>query len=230
MKIPSIGRYPYILLFLGWLLMTSAAGAEPGGPAGPYSLLHRETAVTADGTAGPFQLPDRFLLADSETVRVNGILLVRERDYRLDFDTGRITFTEPPSVGDAVRITYQRLPFDLRERYFYRAAPDREDLLSTPGDSLFGPSVSLRSPTPSIPPTLRVGGSKTFAISMGSQRDLSLEQSLRVNISGQVSPDVEVVALLSDQSSPLQPEGDTQTLEEIDKVPVSYTHLTLPTN
>ena len=224
MKIPSIGRHPGILLFFGWLFMATAAGSQLNGPvrlnepAGSYSLLDRDVVVAVDGTAGPFQLPDRFLLVSTETVRVDGNLLAGERDYRLDFDAGLITFTRPPAATSIVRITYQRLPFELRERYFIRIVPDREDVLPVPGDSLVEPSVSPRSPSPSLPSALRVGGSKTFAISLGSQRDLSLEQSLRVNISGQISPDVEVVALLSDQSSPLQPEGDTQTLEEIDKV------------
>jgi hypothetical protein len=218
MKISSIGRYPAVLLFSGWLLVAAHAGARQAGPAGAYSLLDRDVVVVIDGTAGPFQLPDRFLLLNSETVRVDGVLLARDRDYRLDYDAGQITFTEAPAVASTVWITYQRLPFDLQERYFYRAVPGRQDFLRAPGDSLPGSPVSIHPPSPALPPTLRVGGSKTFAISVGSQRDLSLEQSLRVNISGQVSPDVEVVALLSDQSSPLQPEGDTQTLEEIDKV------------
>jgi hypothetical protein len=183
-----------------------------------YSLLQRDVVLTVDGTSGPFQLPDRFLLLGSEKVRVDGNLLERERDYHLDYDAGLITFTGAPAAASVVRISYQRLPFALRERYFHRTAPLHGEIFSPRSDSVLGPPLSPRSSMLSVPPTLRVGGSKTFAISLGSERDLSLEQSLRVNISGQVTPDVEVVALLSDQSSPLQPEGDTQTLEEIDKV------------
>jgi len=218
MKIPSIGRHLRILLFFGWLLTGSGAGAEIVGPAVSYSLLQRDVVLVVDGTIGPFQLPDRFLLAGSEDVRVDGDLLERERDYRLDPDAGLMTFMEAPAAASTVRVSYQRLPFTLRERYYHRAAPLQDDYSQSRDDSTLAPYASLQQSMLSVPPALRVGGSKTFAISLGSERDLSLEQSLRVNISGQISPDVEVVALLSDQSSPLQPEGDTQTLEEIDKV------------
>ena len=143
MKIPSIGRHPGVLLFFGWLLTASVTSAQLIGPAGSYSLLDRDVVLAVDGTSGPFQLPDRFLLVGSETVWVDGILLARERDYRLDFDAGLITFAEPPAPESTVWITYQRLPFDLRERYFYRAIPGREDYLPIPDDSLSPPSVSV---------------------------------------------------------------------------------------
>lgn len=181
-----------------------------------YSLLNRTVDLEADGTAGPFQLPDRFLLPQREKVWVDGHLLTRGQEYQLDYNRGLITFSEPPPLAANIRVEYERFPFSLKSRYFHREPSLQQ-----------GESQSLASPPPTttstasrelIPSTLRVGGSKTFAISLGSERDLSLEQSLRVNITGQVSPEVEVVALLSDQSSPLQPEGDTQTLEEIDKV------------
>ncbi|MCP4711111.1 MAG: hypothetical protein GY869_21025, partial [Planctomycetes bacterium] len=65
---------------------------------------------------------------------------------------------------------------------------------------------------------LTIGGSKTIGIELGSNRDMSLEQSLRVNISGRVSKDVTVIAMLTDENTPIQPEGNTTELEELDKV------------
>jgi hypothetical protein len=41
---------------------------------------------------------------------------------------------------------------------------------------------------------------------------------LRLQISGKLSDNTEVVAALTDQNTPIQPEGNTQTLNEIDKV------------
>jgi hypothetical protein len=180
-----------------------------------YSLLHRTVDLVADGTTGPFQLPDRFLLPQGEKVWVDGRLFTQHQDYQLDYNRGLITFTEPPPSAAVIRVQYKRFPFSLKERYFHREPMPQQGSASS---LISPPPTAPTSPQAFIPSTLRVGGSKTFAISLGSERDLSLEQSLRVNITGQVSPEVEVVALLSDQSSPLQPEGDTQTLEEIDKV------------
>ena len=67
---------------------------------------------------------------------------------------------------------------------------------------------------------LHIGGSKTFAVQVGSNRDLTLEQSLRVSISGTIADSVRVTAELSDQNLPIQPEGTTEELRELDKVMV----------
>ena len=65
---------------------------------------------------------------------------------------------------------------------------------------------------------LSIGGAKTFGITVGSNRDPSLEQSLRMNITGRITRDVSVAAYLSDQNTPLVPEGDTEELRALDKV------------
>jgi len=205
------------LLMLGGQLLLPA-GFCTGQPTQEeyYSLLHRTVVLEADGTVGPFQLPDRFLLPRSEQVWVDERPLAEPQDYSLNYDRGLLTFTVPPLPSAVIRVQYERFPFPLKNKYFHR-----EQKLKQDAAPLVVPPAVSEVPTAawaSGPSALRVAGSKTFAVSLGSERDFSLEQSLRVNISGQVSPDVEVVALLSDQSSPLQPEGDTQTLEEIDKV------------
>jgi hypothetical protein len=65
---------------------------------------------------------------------------------------------------------------------------------------------------------LVIGGAKTVAIEAGTNKDASVEQSLRVSVTGRIGEDVRLTALLSDQNIPLQPEGNTQRLEELDEV------------
>ncbi|NOZ62808.1 MAG: hypothetical protein GXO74_14140, partial [Calditrichaeota bacterium] len=66
--------------------------------------------------------------------------------------------------------------------------------------------------------TLRQSGSIVRGISIGTNQGMKLESGLRMQISGKVADKVEVVAALTDQNTPIQPEGNTQSLEEIDKV------------
>ncbi|MBZ0268318.1 hypothetical protein K8I85_09180, partial [bacterium] len=65
---------------------------------------------------------------------------------------------------------------------------------------------------------LAVRGAKTVSIEVGSNRDAAVEQSLRVSVTGLIGENVRLTALLSDQNIPLQPEGNTQRLEELDEV------------
>jgi len=67
-------------------------------------------------------------------------------------------------------------------------------------------------------------GSIRRGIIIGSNRDASLESGLRLDLSGPISDEVYLLATLTDQNIPIQPEGSTQTLREFDKVYLSVKH------
>ena len=50
----------------------------------------------------------------------------------------------------------------------------------------------------------------------------TLNSGLNLELSGQLSENLEVVAALTDEATPIQPEGNTQTLDEVDKVFVRF--------
>ena len=143
--------------------------------------------------------------------------LVRGRDYTFDHRTGSIAVLTALPPGAAVRISYRCVPLDV-PRLFRIAVP--ESLAELP-PGFAEEAVLVRSAADSVAPPprgLTVGGAKTFGITVGSNRDASLEQSLRLNISGRITRDVTVNAFLSDQNTPLVPEGDTEELRALDKV------------
>lgn len=73
-------------------------------------------------------------------------------------------------------------------------------------DDLFGDSDIKKS------------GSLTRGFTIGNNQDLSLESGLRLDLSGNITDDVEIEATLTDQSTPIQPDGTTQNLREFDRV------------
>lgn len=96
------------------------------------------------------------------------------------------------------------------------------------------PPVSADGATarPDQPPTewdldaggdLNVRGSKSVYVSSGSNRELTVDQNLRLNVSGQLTRDIAVRAALTDDNLPVVPEGNTEELQDIDKVLVELT-------
>ncbi len=65
---------------------------------------------------------------------------------------------------------------------------------------------------------LDVRGSKAIFVSSGNRRELTVDQNLRINVSGQLTSDIYVRAALSDDNLPVVPEGNTEELKDIDKV------------
>lgn len=163
---------------------------------------------------GPYQLKRRFIIEDSDSVLVEGVLLTRWEDYRINYRLGLLTLSETPPDSVSLVIKYTFFPFEIEERYFRRQVST-----DAAGKGVITERKTVeKKEALSAPSTLIIGGSKSLGVSVGSDKDLALEQALRVNISGMAAEGVEVRAVLSDQSTPIQPEGTTEELEELDQV------------
>lgn len=163
-------------------------------------------------------LPDALVLQGTETVTIGARPLIRGEDYDIDYAAGTITFACALAGTSRVTIDYLFLPLDLREVYRHAVL---ESMGPAPGRTWESPAIlktATHKPARHTPPGLLVAGAKTFGVTLGSDRDLSFEQSLRLNVSGNVTRDVSVNAYLSDQNTPLTPEGDTEELRALDKV------------
>jgi hypothetical protein len=57
---------------------------------------------------------------------------------------------------------------------------------------------------------------------VGSNRDLSLQSRLWLQFSGRITEDVEVLGAVTDEQTPIQPEGNTQTLREVDNIFIEF--------
>ena len=170
-------------------------------------------------------LPHEFILIGTDSVTVDSILLLRDRNYNIDFRSGKIILL-PKSLGETgidfntthrLMVRYRALPFSFQSRYLHR-----EPLVRI--DSLTGEHITLSKPTSKFSiddffhSNLQKSGNIMRGFTIGTNRDLSLSSGFRMQMAGNISDDVEVVAALTDENSPIQPEGTTQTLQEIDKV------------
>mgnify|MGYP006096415647 FL=1 len=74
--------------------------------------------------------------------------------------------------------------------------------------------------------TFPMNASGTFfrGIEMSSQGTGSLNGGLRIQIAGKLSESVQVSGIVTDESIPIQPDGTTAALEELDKVYIKVSH------
>ena len=174
-----------------------------------------------DSLVDTLKLPDSFIIPRSERVFQNAFRLLRGINYQLEDIPGIIVFDQKLQIGDSVTVLYQKYPFPLIPSYYHHklekiTGPDTAMAKSGSLSGLI--SSRFMEDIDSYSSNLESSGSIVRGVEIGSNRDLTLNSGLNLQLSGYVTPEVQLVAALTDESTPIQPEGNTQTLREVDKV------------
>ena len=185
----------------------------------PLSLLQKTESIRFKDLPDPFILKHWPPIRGSERIIVNGVKLTKNLDYLIDYGAGTVRFLKDYPPETIVQITYRILPFAIKRGYkrdlFRQDQPLEQPLGETELESRTD-LTEQRSPESALPP-VQVTGTQTFGVSVGSKRSLSQERALRISVDGKVSENVSVTALLSDQDLPIQPEGTTENIQDIDQ-------------
>ncbi len=65
---------------------------------------------------------------------------------------------------------------------------------------------------------LNRSGSISRSVSIGNNQDAVLNSTMNLQLSGEIAPGIEIVAAITDNTMPMQPDGSSQQLREFDKV------------
>ena len=119
--------------------------------------------------------------------------------------------------GKKIRITYRVFPYNFSEKYALRKNP-----LILPDE--VKQSNKIRITTKPVKEEnffddkLQKNGSISRGFIIGNQRDLSTVSNLNLQLSGKINDEVSILAAISDNNLPIQPEGNTQQIQEFDNV------------
>lgn len=128
------------------------------------------------------------------------------------------------SVFDTIIVRYSSLLITLKQVYQKRTLVRRyDDILK---DSVY---VVSKGETLSVEESIfgkgiQRSGSIYRGFTVGTNRDFSLQSGMRLELSGYLTDDIEISAALTDENTPIQPEGTTESLEELDKVFIQLKH------
>ena len=173
------------------------------------------------------QLTQKFILQNSESITCDSAMLARGKDYSINYTSGTIRFhlldssafrlSRPKDSIYTVKITYRNFPFTLPLEYTHNIAVVRYDTASKKNLTMIEQSAPLTT-SEFFGSNIQKSGSIVRGFTVGSNQDLTLNSGFRMQLAGKLTNDVDVTAALTDESSPIQPEGTTKTLQEFDKV------------
>ena len=134
-----------------------------------------------------------------------------------------LIWRKPLPRNTSYRLVYRVLPFDLsaatvhKDTAFYLAGGVRKN---NDGSFYTYNPYSSKAKSRSIfdAKGIDYSGSLARGISVGNAQDLVLNSQFNLQLNGKLGDDIEILGSISDQNIPLQPEGNTQQLQQFDKI------------
>ena len=209
----------FIYIFYLIMVFSSAVFSQQESPnykTYTAKIGNRDTLVNLD---------DKFLIQFSEILTLQSKILIPLSDYALDHRNGIIKLDKDLFKKYDLdtfqiynlKIDYDIFPYNLKEEYSgFNIVLEK--------DSLTGDTVQIATQKKDFISSIFDGteleksGSIFRGVTVGSNQDLTLNSGFRLQLNGKLSSDFEINAALTDESSPIQPEGNTEKLQELDKV------------
>lgn len=143
--------------------------------------------------------------------------------YTIDFSKSTIywnkkAFKSAGALPDSISISYRYFPIDLSKEYQHK---DPDSVAKTM-QNLTNPFLYTYNQKPEEDifsmSTLNKNGSISRGITVGNNQDVVVNSSLNLQLSGKLSDNIDIVAAITDNNIPIQPEGNTQQLQDFDQV------------
>ncbi|MBL1213674.1 MAG: hypothetical protein D8M61_10045 [Ignavibacteriae bacterium] len=179
----------------------------------------------------PINFDNRYSVSSVSIIPLTEKIILRgkvlnKNDYKISYQKGSFSLSGSLaySIFDTLYVSYDALKLSLKKNYSRRSLVVKYDEETGDTIKVFQSANSLLSSESIFGRGIQKSGTLVRGFTVGTTRDFTVSSGLRLQLSGQLSEDIEIVAALTDENSPIQPEGNTERLEELDKVFIQVRH------
>lgn len=193
-------------LLLSFFILTSLQSQELSNYRTKYLLITQDTLL----------LDTLSIIPSSEVLQEKSGTIIPKNSYQVDYPSSKIYF-EKELKGQEVKISYRVFPLLFTKEYSHKSKEqiEQEDIglynyFTIKEDKKNEDIFSLSG--------LNKNGSISRGVNFGNNQDLSVNSNLDLQLSGRITDDVSIQAAISDNNLPIQADGNTQQLQEFDRV------------
>jgi len=138
--------------------------------------------------------------------------------YKIDYAKALLIFSSAANGlrNDSLVVSYNVFPFLFSKEYKHK---DVRKIQNNQFGEPYIYNVDKNKPVDFFKTEgLTKSGSLSRGISFGNNQDVVLNSNLNLQLAGKVSDNMDILLAATDQNIPVQPDGNTQQLQEFDKV------------
>ncbi|MEE9460657.1 MAG: hypothetical protein V3V53_02405 [Bacteroidales bacterium] len=180
-------------------------------------------------------LRSRYIQLPGDSVKLDSLMILPGSVFLFDRDNNRIpdslyevlpvdgTLVIHPSLLDArVMVKYRVLAPATFQPYYHKDPSNlQEKVQGRPADPFRITSEDLQQGGYYTYSELNKRGSLSRGITFGNNQDVVVNSNLNLQLTGKISNNLNILAAISDNNIPIQPEGYSQQISEFDRVYIS---------
>jgi hypothetical protein len=157
---------------------------------------------------------------DSLSIIPNSFIItgIHDSTYRIDFVNASLTWRIKPQ-WDSVPVVYRVFPYRLN------SSAQRMKFDTVMGKFVVTPlQMKSKNETEALFDfgNINYNGSFGRGLSFGNRQDVVVNSSLNLQINGYIGDSIQLSAAITDNNIPIQPDGNTQNLNEFDQVYIQF--------
>ena len=181
-----------------------------------------------NNTSKTIKIQNDTTILDSLSISQNGFSINTVGGIKLDSNLYKIDFArsllivDKQLIGQEVNVKYKTFPINFSKKYFHKNYDEvtkaalynkpvkySQFYTNTTNDDFFGAG------------NLNKSGSISRGVTVGNNQNAVVNSSLNLQMSGKISENISILAAITDDNIPIQPDGSSQQIREFDKIYIS---------
>jgi len=160
------------------------------------------------------------MIPGSLTLKHNRMATIPDSLYNIEYWESKLILSDKIAKAyDSLTVTYRVFPKKFSKSYFEERFIDKRKV---PDEAFTYEKIQSQtknqSTSPFNPNDIIQSGSIGRGLTVGNNQDVNLNSTLNLQLSGQLTDNLKIAGVISDDNIPIEPDGTTQEIKQLDNV------------